>query len=453
MAVTDDFTTSELDLNGVLNITSPTALVWGPDGRLYVTQQTGEIFVLNIAFGDKNPNDADNSAGFYVTSAQTLNLVKSIPNHNDNGTDSSSTSRQVTGIDVTRQYDANGNPVTINGKPAVVMYVTSSDNRIGAGEGGADIGLDTNSGVITRLTQTASGWDAVDIVRGLPRSEENHATNGLEVIQEIVNGKLVSERLIVASGGNANAGAPSNNFAGQQETPLSGALLEIDLDEIRAIELADGPKFDDGRMYVYDLPTLNDPTRGSIENTQDPFGGNDGLNSAKLIAGGPVQIYSAGYRNPYDVEVTEDGRVFTYDNGANNVWGGRPAGEDQNGDNLAFNDSPGTPSGYIATNLFVEDNFEQFPGGQLNFNPQNWDQLHEATRSDDLAGRVLSAGLGGAQTYQWEHPDFAQPLTLVYGGHPNPTRAEGARAGLLYTPEGGVGNAKLMVSNEAKTGA
>ena len=151
----------------------------------------------------------------------------------------------------------------IDGKPAVVMYVTSSDSRVGAGGSGADVGLDTNSGVITRLTQMPDGsWDAVDIVRGLARSEENHATNGLEVIQEIdsVTGKLISERMIVASGGNANTGAPSNNFAGQQETAYSAAILEVDLDQIRDIEAA-GVKFDNGRAYVYDIPTLDDPTR------------------------------------------------------------------------------------------------------------------------------------------------------------------------------------------------
>ncbi|MEM9972689.1 MAG: malectin domain-containing carbohydrate-binding protein [Pseudomonadota bacterium] len=440
MPVTNDFSASELDLNGN-SIGSPTALVWGPDGRLYVTEQDGDIKILTVEFGDKDPTDGDPTNSFYVSDFELNTLVKQVPNHNDDGSDGGSTVRQVTGIDVTQQYDANGDPVFFDGVPAVVMYVTSSDNRIGAGGGGNDANIDTNSGVITRLTQTESGWEAVDIVRGLPRSEENHATNGLEVIQEVDgNGQLISERMIVASGGNANTGAPSNNFAGQQEQPYSAAILEIDLLEIRAIEAADGPKVDDGREYVYDMPTLDDPTRDEPEG--DPFGGNDGLNSAKLLADGPVQIYSAGYRNAYDVEVTEDGRVFTYDNGANNNWGGRPAGEDQDGDVDSVEVESGTPPGYISTNLFVEDN-EEIDG---NFNPQNWDQLHEVTRSDDLNGRSLSAGEGGAQTYLWDHPDLGQ-LTLVYGGHPNPTRAEGARAGILYSPESGVGNAKLMVSN------
>ncbi|SDF04145.1 malectin domain-containing carbohydrate-binding protein, partial [Limimaricola pyoseonensis] len=447
MAVTNDFTASELDLNGKTNIGSPTALVWGPDGRLYVTEQDGDIKVLTVAFGDKDPNDADPTASFHVTDAEDVDLVKTIPNFNDDGTSLGSSKRQVTGIDVTQQYDANGDPVMLaSGKPAVVMYVTSSDSRIGAGGGGNDAGLDTNSGMITKLVQQPDGsWEAIDLVRGLARSEENHATNGLEVIQEVVDGKLVSERLIVANGGNANTGAPSNNFAGQQEQPYSAAILEVDLTELAGMPVNTDAA--SGRKYVYDMPTLNDPIRAGETDAADPFGGNDGLNSAKLIADGPVQIYSAGYRNAYDVEVTEDGRVWTYDNGANNNWGGRPAGEDQDGDTNSTEAETGTPPGYIATNLYVEDNNEIFG----NFDPQNWDQLHEVTRSDDLNGRSLSAGEGGASLYTWDHPDHGA-LQLVYGGHPNPTRAEGARAGILYTPQSGVGNAKLMVSNVDKNG-
>ena len=189
MAVSNDFTASELDLNDAVSIGSPTALVWGPDGRLYVTEVDGDVKVLTVAFGDPDPNDGDPAAKFYVQSAESVGLVQSIPNYDDDdgapATGGKSTIRQVTGIDVTAQYDANGEQVFFGGTPAVVMYVTSSDSRIGAGSSGNDAGLDTNSGVITKLTQLpGGGWDAVDLVRGLPRSEENHATNGLEVIQE-----------------------------------------------------------------------------------------------------------------------------------------------------------------------------------------------------------------------------------------------------------------------------
>lgn len=442
MAVTNNFSASSLDLNGIVGLTQPTALVWGPDGRLYVTEVDGDVKVLTVAFGDPDPSDDDQTAQFYVTDAVTINDVKAIQNYNDDGSLNGQTNRQVTGIDVTNQYDAEGNLIMIDGAPAVTMYVTSSDSRIGAGGSGNDAGLDTNSGIITKLTQTGpDSWDAVDIVRGLARSEENHALNGLEVIQEVDgNGILVSERLIVANGGNANTGAPSNNFAGQQEQPYSAAILEVDLDALN-----DMPVLTDatGRNYVYDLPTLDDPTRDETEEADtDPHGGNDGSNSAKITADSPVQIYSPGYRNAYDVEVTDDGRVFTYDNGANNSWGGRPVGEAGSTAGQDFMQA----IGYIALNL---NNGEGNSGDDINleaWNPGNQDQLHEVTRSDDLNGSDLSVGAGGTQTFD------VDGLTYVYGGHPNPTRAEGSRAGLLFSPEDGTDNAFLLVSNEDSYG-
>ncbi|MCE7520517.1 hypothetical protein LZG37_20465 [Halomonas titanicae] len=290
--VTNNFSQSSLDLNGKITLSQPTALVWGADGRLYITEQSGDVKVLTVAFGDPNTADSDSTASFYVVEAETVFLVKELPNHNDDGAEGGSNNRQVTGIDVTPQYDENGDPVIINGKPAVNIYVTSSDNRIGAGSSGSDTGLDTNSGIITRLTQTVDGWEALDLVRGLARSEENHSLNGLEVIQEFDdNGRLLSERLIVANGGNANAGAPSNNFSGQQETAYSAAILEVDLDQLKSMEI----KNDDGRNYVYDIPTLNDPSRSpSEEALTDPFGGNDGFNGGKIDPKETLHKYSRG---------------------------------------------------------------------------------------------------------------------------------------------------------------
>ncbi|MFG6158413.1 malectin domain-containing carbohydrate-binding protein, partial [Halomonas sp. 1390] len=446
--VTDNFSKSGLDLNGVVNLSQPTALVWGADGRLYVTEVSGSVKVLTVAFGDKDPTDGDPTSVFYVTAAETVDLVTSIPNFNDDGTPSAGSARQVTGIDVVPQYDADGFPVIIDGKPAVTLYVTSSDSRIGAGGDGNDSGLDTNSGVITRIDQTETGWTAVDLVRGLARSEENHALNGLEIIQELdETGRLVSERMIVANGGNTNTGAPSNNFAGQQETAYSAAILEVDLDQLKSMPVFTDPLT--GRAYVYDIPTLDDPTRIGTFDDSDPFGGNDGLNAGKIDPDGPVQIYSAGYRNAYDVEVTEDGRVWTYDNGANNSWGGRPIGEaGDDGGTLDYTQL----LGYIATNL---NNGDVNTGDTINleaWSPKNYDQFHEVTRSDDLEGRLLSAGQGDAATYEWTDPDTAETLTLVYGGHPNPTRASGGQSGILFTPKDGVEDAYLLLSSVDKDG-
>jgi Malectin domain/Abnormal spindle-like microcephaly-assoc'd, ASPM-SPD-2-Hydin len=310
-------------------VSAPTSLQFGPDGRLYVAQMDGTIRVLTVARGGAHQ--------YSVTASETITLVRSMPNRNDNGTlNPGVTGRLVTGLLVT------GTP----GNPQI--YVVSSDPRIGAGTSGADLDLDTNSGILSRLTRTASGWTNVDLVRGLPRSEENHTGNGLAL-------DPASGRLLIAYGGNTNKGAPSHNFAELPEYALSAAVLSVDLAAIGST--------------TYNLPTLDDESRSGTVDANDPFGGNDGKNQARLVPGGPVQIHAAGFRNPYDLVTTESGDLYTIDNGGNAGWGGAP--------------QPDGPGG-TCTNAIVE--------------PSDTDA--------DALIRVTGPGF--------------------YGGHPNPTRANPA---------------------------
>ncbi|HEY5706892.1 MAG TPA: malectin domain-containing carbohydrate-binding protein [Terrimicrobiaceae bacterium] len=335
-----------------------TSLEFGPDNRLYFAQVNGEIKACTVQrFG---PNQ------YNVVATETINLVKNIPNYDDDGTRNFAlNTRQVTGLLVTGTAE---NPV---------LYVSSSDPRIGAGSGGHDLKTDTNSGIISRLTWTGSEWDKVDIVRGLPRSEENHATNGMQF-------DFLSNALLVAQGGNANAGGPSVNFAFLCETALSAAVLSVDLTAIEAMPVQTDIY---GQKYLYDLPTVNDPNSARAHNpdgsdVNDPFGGNDGLNQAKLVPGGPVQVYASGFRNPYDVVITKtpgrEGRLYSFDNGANPGWGGYPKNEG--------------PAGNV-TNEYLS--------GEPGF-VNNLDNLHFITG-----------------------PGF-------YGGHPNPIRANPAGAGWFH---------------------
>ena len=278
---------------------SYTSLQFGSDQRLYVAAVEGTILALTV---QKMNGD------YLVTATETINAVRNITNFNDDGSLAASSVqnlRQVTGILVT---STPASPVTI--------YVSSSDPRIGAGPTDGDVNLDTNSGVISRLTQKAGGgWDRLDLVRGLPRSEENHSVNGLQLSAD-------GQTLFVSVGGNTNHGAPSNNFAYTAEYAYSAAIVSIDLTAINAM----ATKTDSfGNLYKYNLPTLPPGSSDPIQN--DPFGGRDGLSQAVIVNGGPVQVYSPGYRNAYDLVLTQAGKLYTVDNGGNSGWGGLPIGE------------------------------------------------------------------------------------------------------------------------------
>jgi hypothetical protein len=281
-----------------------TSLQFGPDGRLYVAQQDGFIKAYSIA--RQGPNN------YSVVSTETISAIRSIPNHDDNGAVNwSVTDRLVTGILVAGTAT---NPV---------IYVASSDPRIGGGEGGGtgDLNLDTNSSMVSKLTWTGSTWAKVDLVRGLPRSEENHAANGMQLV-------AATNTLYVAMGGNTNHGAPSANFALLPEFALSAAILSINLGAIGS--------------GGYDLPTLDDENRLGSPDSNDPFGGNDGKNQAKIVAGGPVQVYAPGFRNPYDLVITRSGHMYTIDNGGNAGWGGIPVNEGSFGNCTNGVSEPGT---------------------------------------------------------------------------------------------------------------
>ena len=294
----------------VLN--NPTSIQFGPDGRLYVAEQNGTINAFTV---EVQNDEYVATANEELLLANNAEVVKSIQNHNDDGSLSSQSNRQVTGLVVTGTAN---NPV---------LYVSSSDPRIATFN---DTNLDTNSGVVTQLTWNGTEWEAIDIVRGLPRSEENHSVNGMVLSED-------GTKLYLMVGGNTNNGAPSDFFANTGEYALSGTVLEIDLEDIASRPiLTDSSGGQDGtsRQYVYDLPTLDDPTVNNIsdgigEDTSGldengPWGGNDGFNMAILPADAPMRIFADGLRNQYDIELTENGQFYTVDNGSNSSLGGNP---------------------------------------------------------------------------------------------------------------------------------
>ncbi|SHM74008.1 Por secretion system C-terminal sorting domain-containing protein [Cyclobacterium lianum] len=390
-AQTVSFNQTQLNFNDFDKINSGTSLQFGPDERLYVSQLKGEIKIYTVLKAGANQYD--------VVGEEILLGVKGIPNHDDTGllAYDNRNNRQITGLTVVGTSE---NPV---------IYVSSSDPKWGGPSG--DKVLDTNSGVITRISWTGTTWEVVDLVRGLPRSEENHSTNGLEFTT--LNGKPY---LLVASGGLTNAGAPSKNFAYITEFALSAAILSIDLDAIEALPTQTDSN--SGRSFKYDIPTLDDPSRENKNaiydpndpnydgiDVNDPFGGNDGLNMGMVTENGPVQIFSPGYRNSYDLVVTEDRKLFVTDNGANINWGGLPLGE---GDatQVSNNYDPGEP-GASPLNPSVDGEFVD-------------NQDHLLLVTTDLDTYVPGS---------------------YYGGHPTPIRANPGTsypkgAAFPYTPGG-----------------
>ncbi len=306
------FSKSKLD---GFSASSPTAIDFGPDGRAYVSTQGGTVYALDV---ERTGEDS-----YQVVNEVQIDAIKDIPNHDDLGNiDTGENTRQITGLTVGGTAD----------QP--VVYVGSSDPEIDVGTDDDD--TDTNSGAISRLTINpgsdgtlqASEVDHDVMVLGLPRSEENHATNGLDLTPD-------GDTLYVAQGGHTNKGAPGDNFGHTPEYALSAAVLEIDLAQIETDHQAKNLTNYDGTYpnldFYYGIPTIqnDDGTDGD----DLPFGGNDGINQAKLIEGSPVQIYSPGYRNPYDLVLAESGQLYVSDHGPNGGWGGQPA--DANGDIVA----------------------------------------------------------------------------------------------------------------------
>ncbi|WP_211359281.1 malectin domain-containing carbohydrate-binding protein [Bizionia myxarmorum] len=388
---TISFGSTGLINEGVLN---PTSLDFGPDDRLYVSQQNGLIWAYTIERDNATPGNGT----YTVIDTEEISIIRTgIPNHNDLGIRNPSQQRLVTGI------------LTAGTALNPILYVTSSDYLLGGGSAGNDSNLDTNSSMLSKIEKLNGVWVKTDLVRGLPRCEENHAINGLDMFE-----KEGITYLLIAQGGQTNKGAPSNNFAGTPEFFLSASILIVNLTQLEGMTVYTDPR--NNTNYVYDLPTLNDPTRIDIDNSHpdfpypvghpmytaiidlgDPFGGNNSLNQAFPEVGGPLQVFSPGYRNAYDILVTENNRIYTSDNGPNALWGGKPKIYD------------------TATDTFLGD------GSTVTYDPA----LHYITNEMNESGSEFS-----------EDPlhyigTTADANETYYGGHPNPIRAFASRANVI----------------------
>ncbi len=299
LAIAQSFDYSKLIVKKGFNTLTKgtTSVQFGPDGRLYLLQQTGQLSSVMIT------RSAEGVYGYVESDIDVINLVMNIQNHDDNGTlNNEKQERQATGLLVAGTAES------------PVLYVSSCDWREGAGAGhaddptGNDLNLDTNSGVISRLTKVGGVWQKVDIVRGLPRSEENHSCNGLQIDP---NGT----KLYLAQGGNTNGGGPSHNFAYASEYALSASILAIDLAAIEAMPVQTDAQ---GQKYIYNLPTLNDIDPIRADSTQDVvvrWNATGGIQRVGVPgAGGVISMADGG---SHTLALKSDGTVLAWGSNTN----------------------------------------------------------------------------------------------------------------------------------------
>lgn len=155
-------------------LAGPTSLAFGPDGRLYVAQQTGRVVALTL-YGDT------------VIDVQQIAPANAL--------------QDVLGIAF--------NPA--DPPDPVTLYVAHT--RLFAGVDGPPY-----PGKIAKLV--APDFTPVDIITGLPVAAGEHATNGIAFDAQ--------GRLYIAQGGSTNSGIPSERHP-RPESPLSSAVLAADI--------------------------------------------------------------------------------------------------------------------------------------------------------------------------------------------------------------------------------
>lgn len=134
------------------------------------------------------------------------------------------------------------------------------------------------------------------IVSGLPVSDHDHSVNGLDFDQ---NGNLLA-----SVGGVTNMGLPSASFGNIWETPLSAAMIKV--------QLSLGASFNGVVQYDQDLPNIK---------------------KAKKISG-DVSLFATGLRNSFDLCFTSKGEIYATDNGPNSGYGDRPISCEQDDSDL-----------------------------------------------------------------------------------------------------------------------
>jgi N-acetylneuraminic acid mutarotase/glucose/arabinose dehydrogenase len=241
----------------------PTCGAWGPDGRFYVFDRFGTLSAVTF---DEH---------YDVVQLDTYPGVGGHP------------SNETLGIAF--------NPF----EPADPVRIYVAHARLFAQGGGFFRGLAPYPGFVSVLT--GPDFDApVEVITGLPTSNHDHGVNGMVFDH---NGDL-----LIAMGGNTNAGVQSEKMGDLPESPLSGAILKARLSK---------PGFNGSIAYEEIVP-------GTVPDPMDQvYGG-----GVVVAAGVDVAVHAPGLRNPYDLVLHTNRRLYATDNGPNTTFGPASTGPD-----------------------------------------------------------------------------------------------------------------------------
>ncbi|MCW5828963.1 MAG: PQQ-dependent sugar dehydrogenase [Deltaproteobacteria bacterium] len=241
-------------VTGIMDeLATPTQADWGSDGRLYVATLGGTIYAYSF--------DDD----YRITGKQAIATLAGLDD------------RYILGIA--------GNPFDPPG--TTTIYVSHSRLFTGAP---CPVITHEYAGRVSMLT--GPDFDTLTpVITGLPSSPGGHGVNNLLFDND--------GDLLIAQGGQTNAGVPHCAQGGLPESPLSGAVLKARLSD---------PDFDGEITYVErDGGTPNnDQVDGDIVELAEPA---------------YVGVFAAGLRNPFDLVLTTAGLLYATDNGPNGPSG------------------------------------------------------------------------------------------------------------------------------------
>ncbi|MEZ6017362.1 MAG: Calx-beta domain-containing protein [Planctomycetota bacterium] len=254
-----------------VSVNDPTRGAWGPDGRLWVALLDGSLRAVTY---DDN---------YAATNVQYYAGVSGMPN------------KDVLGI-AFNPYDV----YDPNVPSSLKVYVAHGD--LYQNGGGVFNTPSAFSGTVSRLTGPNFSTPT-PVVLNLPVSNHDHSINGL-----VFDG---NGDLLIASGGNTNAGVQWPLMGDVPESPLSGAIL-------RAFTSRSGFNGDVAYLDRVALTLVDDQRYGG---------------DAIVAPGVDVEVFAPGLRNSLDLLLHTNGYIYATDNGPNDPYGPASTGASTQGGN------------------------------------------------------------------------------------------------------------------------